>query len=69
MNGYFFLRHGVDLTTPRAAVTPQSIYRLLLTDGQQASHYPAVHCVHLADINIIIPPATTVGGGITNSKH
>ena len=35
-------------------MTPQSIYRLLLTDGQQASQYPAVHCVHLADIIKII---------------
>ena len=40
----------IDLPTPRAAMTPQSIYRMLLTDGQQASQYPAVHCVHLADI-------------------
>ena len=40
----------IDLPTPHAAMTPQSIYRLLLTDGQQASQYPAVHCVHLADI-------------------
>ena len=44
----------IDLPTPCAAMTPpQSIYRLLLTDGQQASQYPAVHCVHLADIMTI----------------
>jgi len=34
----FFRGHGVDLPTPRAAMTPQSIYRLY-TDGQKASQY------------------------------
>jgi len=29
----------IDLPTLFAAMTPQSIYRLLLTDGQQASQY------------------------------
>ena len=44
----------IDLPTLRAAMTPQSIYRLLHTEGRTdgIKHHSisAVHCVHLADI-------------------
>ena len=43
----------IDLPTPRAAMTPQSIYRLVTerrTDGIKHHNISAVHCVHLADI-------------------
>ena len=40
----------IDLPTPRAAVTPRSIYRLLLTDRHDPIISRQFHYVHLADI-------------------
>jgi len=42
----------INLLTPRAAMTPQSIYRLRTDRIKHHSISPAIHSVHLADIKI-----------------